>query len=268
MSKLGVVRAFKIKCPSCNSIETVEVDEKVLYEAQSNPLGLAGIAFSHEDHVLIVYIDRNGGERGTRIFPLLQPTAKGFYQATVPTEWLRGLRNISGFTVESRRINYRITGYLKPSTSSIKVRKGETSLEIDFTRDISYHSAKSWMELLVEALDSSFSTNQADYINAIRLLDVLVEEQPFEYVKQVFWLITNASNISVKVRERESLLARKYRPMIIYEKYDGGFINKVLEASRIKVSQLVGLENPQVIYSYIEALLSLQRRRVIDLVIE
>jgi truncated hemoglobin YjbI len=268
MSKQGMVRVFKIRCPACNIVETVEVNDKILIDAQSNPLGLAGVAFPHDNHVLIVYIDRNGEERGTRVFSLLQPVAKGFYQVKVPDEWLRGLRNIAGFTVESKRINYRISGYLRQPSSSIKVYKGETTLEVDFARDISYQQARSWLELLAEALDTSFSFNQADYVNAIRLLDVLIEEKPFEYIKQVFWLITNASNITVKVHEREAMLARKYRPMILFDKHNGGFINRVMEVSNTKVSQLLGLENPQIIYSYIEALLSLQRRKIIDLVVE
>ncbi|ABL77489.1 hypothetical protein [Thermofilum pendens] len=267
MSKLGVQRVFRARCPACSQVEVVEVNDKLLEEAQNNPLGLAGVAFQHETHVFIVYVDRNGGERGTRVFPLLQARGKGLYEVKVQPELLRGLRNIGGFTIESRRLNYRVTGYFEPPSSSIKVYKGETSLEVDFRRDVSYQTTKAWMELLAEALDSSYSYSPTDYVNAVRLLDVLIEEKPFEYIKQVFWLITNASNITVKVRPSEAMLLRKYRPSIIFEKYNGGFVNRVLEAPSVKVSDILGLENPQIMFSYVEALLSLQRRGVIDLVI-
>ncbi len=268
MIKAEIVRIAKIKCPRCGSEFPVNISTNVLEEAKVNPLGLAGVAVPHSDHVLVAYFDRNGDERGVRVFSILQAPEKGVFEVNIPEGDVKGLRNIAGFIIESRKLNLRLKYSARTTSTAIKVSALDTTLEVDFQRDISYHHVKAWLELLVDVFENSYSTLPADYVNAVRVFDIMVEEKPFTYAKQIFWLIANASTITIRPRLPESLLIKKYRPTILYEKYNGGFVSRAVDSVGLRVSEVLGTEMPQILYSYAETLLSLYRRGVIDLVIE
>jgi len=268
MSEVSAVRIVKTRCPRCGEVFPVTLTTELLEEAKSNPLGLVGVALPHSDHVLVAYFDRNGAERGTRVFAALQAPEKGLYEVRVPLGDVKGLRNIAGFVIESRKLNLKLVYSTRSISTSIKVSAPDTCLEVDFQRDVSYSHVRAWLELLVDVLENSYSTLPLDYINTLRIFDVMVEEQPFTYAKQVFWLVANASTITIKPRLPESLLVKKYRPTILYEKYNGNFVSRVIESGGLKVSDILGSEAPQVLFSYAETVLSLYRRGVIDLVIE
>uniref|UniRef100_A0A7C3SLH1 Uncharacterized protein n=1 Tax=Thermofilum pendens TaxID=2269 RepID=A0A7C3SLH1_THEPE len=262
------VKVLKARCPVCGREHAIQVTHEILREAEQNPLGLAGLAFPHEDHVLVVYLDRLGGERGTRAFRLLeQPVARGFTEVRVPPTELQGLRNIEGFWVELGRLGVRVSSESSVSAISLKARRGETTLELNLSRDIGYQTAKPWLELLLEAFDTSYSSELRDYVNAVKALDLLLEEKPFEYARQVLWLLSNASTIAIRLRIPEVHLLKEIRPSLFFERYDGDFVLKVLESGGSTVGKLLSGVLPQVLFSSAETILSLHRRGVIDLVI-
>uniref|UniRef100_A0A7J3X568 Uncharacterized protein n=2 Tax=Thermofilum pendens TaxID=2269 RepID=A0A7J3X568_THEPE len=262
------IKVLKVRCPACDSEHIIQVTPEVLREADQNPLGLTGLAFPHGDHVLVVYVDRLGGERGTRVFRLFQqPAARGFAEVRVPPSELQGLRNIGGFWVELGRLGVRVGTEPSASAVSLKAKKGATTLELDFNRDIGYQTARLWLEMLLDAFDTSYSSELRDYVNAVKALDLLLEEKPFEYARQVLWLLSNASTITIRLRMPEARLLREVRPSLFFERYDGGFVLKVLESSGSTVGELLSGALPQVLFSSAEAILALHRRGVIDLVV-
>ncbi|MEZ0346695.1 MAG: hypothetical protein ABWK01_09105 [Infirmifilum sp.] len=268
MGTAQIIKVAKVTCPRCGSQFSIELTPEILAEVESNPLGLAGVALPHGDHVLVVYFDRNGGERGVRVFSLLQKQEKGFYEVKMERESLKGMRNISGFLIELRKLNLRLI-YLQESTPiTVRLSGRDIGLELTFQKDFSYQKVRGWLELLLDVFEGSYSASPSDYVNTLRILDVMLEENPFAYAKQVFWLVSNASTITIKSRLPESHLLKKYRPTILYEKYNGLFITRVVDSNGIKVSELLTETNPQILFSYSEAILSLYRRGVVDLVIE
>ena len=262
------VRILKVRCPACGSEQAIQVTPEVLKEAEQNPLGLAGLAFPHGDHVLVVYLDRLGGERGARVFKLFQqPAARGLVEVRVPPSELQGLRNIGGFWAELGRLGVRLSSTASTSAVSLRARKGETTLELELNRDIGYQTARPWLEMLLEAFDTSYSSELRDYVNAVKALDLLLEEKPFEYARQVLWLLSNASVITIRLRMPEARLIRELRPTLLFERYDGGFVLKVLESSGSTVGELLSGVLPQVLFASAEAILALHRRGAIDLVV-
>uniref|UniRef100_A0A7C4FAM4 Uncharacterized protein n=1 Tax=Thermofilum pendens TaxID=2269 RepID=A0A7C4FAM4_THEPE len=262
------IRVLRIRCPECGSEHTIPVTQEVIREAEQNPLGLAGLALPHGDHVLVVYLDRLGGERGTRVFRLLQqPTRRGLAEVRVPPSEMQGLRNISGFWAELGKLGVRVSSEALAPAVSLKARRGETTLELAFNRDVGYQTAKPWLEMLLEVFDTSYSSELRDYVNAVKALDLLLEERPFEYARQVLWLLSNASTITVRLRMPEVHLLREIRPSILFERYDGEFIQKVVESGGSTVGELLSGVLPQVLFSSAEAILALHRRGVIDLVV-
>jgi hypothetical protein len=268
MSRAQVIRTVKVRCPRCGAEIPLELTPNIIEEAKANPLGLAGVAYPHLDHVLIVYFDRNGEERGVRVFLTLQAPEKGLYEILLSKDDLKGLRNISGFRVESRKLNIRISSFTTATTAALKISGRDTIVEVDFQRDFSYQILRGWLEILLDVLENSYSSAPLDYVNTFRILDIMLEEKPFAYAKQVFWLVANGSTITIRPRLPEALLLKKYRPTLVYEKYSGAFISKVIEKNEMKVSEALGEDNPQVLFVNAEALLSLYRRGVLDLVIE
>lgn len=267
MSKVEIIRTVKLRCPRCGTEVSLQITPDIVEEALSNPLGLAGVAYPHGDHVLVAYFDRNGGERGVRVFSTLQTPDKGVFEVSLLGDELRGLRNISGFSVLSKKLNMKMS-FLSQSSTTLKVSGRDTVVEVDFRRDFGYQILRGWLEILLDVFENSYSTDPSDYINTIRIFDIMLEEKPFAYAKQVFWLVANASTITSKVRLPEAILLKKYRPTIIFEKYNGEFVSRVVDSNEIRVSEALGKDNPQILFSNAEALLSLYRRGVIDLVIE
>lgn len=268
MTSIGI-NLLKIRCPRCGRESVVQVDEKILEEARSNPLGLAGVVETHDDHAIVVYIDRNGNERGIRIYSLLKKgVTKPYSEFAIPSQELEKMRNISGFIIYLKKLSIVIKGYTDSIRESYKAVKDNTVLEIDFKEDLPYKTIKHWTQLVVEAMNTSYSDNPKDYLNAIKILDVMLEERPFIYASKVFWLVTNASILTMKTKLPEKLLLKKYRPSIIYEMYEAPFINQVIELPQERVDVLIDTGNPQIMFSRAEALLSLYRRGIIDLVME
>ncbi len=60
------LKLIRVKCPKCGSEVLVNISREVLEEARSSPTGLSAAAIPHGGHVLLVYVDANGHERGTR----------------------------------------------------------------------------------------------------------------------------------------------------------------------------------------------------------
>lgn len=260
---------LKVKCPKCGRESIIQVDETIIEEARSNPLGMAGVVEIHGDHALIIYIDRNGNERGMRIYSLLKKdVTKHYTEFTISPKELEKMRNVAGFILHLKKLGIMIKGYTGPMHDSYKAAKENAVLEIDFKEDIPYKTIKHWTQMVVEAINTSYSDNPKDYLNAIKILDVMLEERPFIYANKVFWLVTNASTLTMKTKLPEKLLLKNYRPSIIYERYEVPFINHIIELPQEKVDVLINTENPQIMFSRAEAVLSLYRRGIIDVVIE
>lgn len=66
------VRALKLKCPQCGRESAIQVGEDTLAAAAASQTGLVGVADYHGDHVLVVYVDSEGRDRGVRVFRALQ----------------------------------------------------------------------------------------------------------------------------------------------------------------------------------------------------
>ena len=263
------MRVLKVRCPSCGDTFTLEVRPELLAEAAASPIGLAGLAVPHGDHVMVVYVDSSGGERGVRVFKsLLVGVGKGLADLTVPPTLLAGLRNIGGFVAELGKLGIRLRASSGAAAVTLRARKGGTSLELEFTSDVSYQAAKPWLELFLDVVDTSYSNEPLDYVNAVRVLDLLLEEKPFTYARQILWLLTNSSTITVRMRAPEMRLVRELRPSLLFERYNGNFIARVLESGGLRLSDLLASENPQLLLSSAEAVLALYRRGVVDLVVE
>ena len=263
------VNIIRTKCPKCRRESIVSVDESLLQEALQNPLGMVGVVEIHGDHALVIYIDRNGHERGKRIYPLLKTAERGPYtEYKISADELARLKNISGFALDLKRLHILIKGYVQDLKDSYKISSENAVLEIDFNEELSYKVIKHWTKLVFDAINTSYSDNPNDYLNAIKILDVVLDEQPFIYANKVFWLITNASTLTMRSRLPEKMLLQKYRPSIIYERYEQQFINHVVSLPQEKVYNLLSGDNPQIMFARAEALLSLYRRGVIDLVVE
>lgn len=262
------MKVLKVRCPQCGSEFVLDITATLLSEAAQNPMGLAGIALPHGDHVLVVYVDSSGGERGVRVFKSFQaPAARRVTEFLVPDNALRGLRNIGGFTAELGKLGVKLKASTGKAALLLRGRKGDSSMELELVRSLEYQVVAPWLDMLLEVMDTSYSSEVADYVNAVKALDLLIEEKPFTYARQVLWLIANSSIIKTRLRMPEAQLVRSLKPSIIFERYNGGFISRVLESGETRLRELLTTESPQLLFSSAEALLSLYRRGIIDLVV-
>ncbi|MEM0377586.1 MAG: hypothetical protein QXI90_07435, partial [Thermofilum sp.] len=262
------LKVLKVRCPQCGTEFTLDVTTAVLNEASQSPMGLAGVALPHGDHVLVVYVDSSGGERGLRVFKSFQmPAARQMTEVLVPSDALKGLRNIGGFTIELGKLGLRLTSPAGRAALLLKGRKGDTSIELELVRNLDYQAARPWLEMLLEVIDTSYSIEVADYVNSLRVLDVLLEERPFVYARQVLWLVANSSIVKTRLRMPEAQLVRTLKPSAIFERYGGGFVSRVLESGEARLRELLTAESPQLLLSSAEAILALYRRGAVDLVV-
>lgn len=261
-------KVLKTRCPRCGRDIVVEVNERILMEARNNPLGMAGIVEMHGDHAAVVYVDRNGNERGVRVYPVLAKGAEEYTVFTLPSASLENFYNIGGFSLTLKKLRMMIRAGLQEEGVTLRASKGEAVLELDFKRDFSWSTVKRFTWILVDAVSTSYSENPNDYLNAVKLLDVVLREPQFFYSKDVFWLVTNASTITMKTRLPEAMLFRKYRPSMLFERYDTRFLLRVAETPSEPVSKLLRSDNPHVVYSRADALLAMYKRGIIDLVVE
>lgn len=262
------LRILRVRCPQCGAEFTLDVTAALLSEAAQSPMGLAGVALPHGDHVLVVYVDSSGGERGARVFRSFQLTAtKQMSEVLVPSEALRGLRNIGGFTVELGKLGVKLVHTAGRATLLVRGKRGDTSIELELVRSLDYQAVKPWLEMLVEVVDTSYSVETADYVNSLKVLDLLLEERPFVYARQVLWLIANSSIIKTRLRMPEAQLVKMLKPSTIFERYGGGFVARVLDSGEARLRELLMTESPQLLLSSAEAVLSLYRRGIIDLVV-
>jgi len=54
----------KVECPKCKIKEILIINDEVIEKAKASPSGITAISFSHEDHLMVVYIDTEGNIRG------------------------------------------------------------------------------------------------------------------------------------------------------------------------------------------------------------
>ncbi len=263
--RLALRRVLKTRCPRCGKDIVVEIGDEILREARENPLGMAGIVEMHGDHAAVVYIDRNGNERGVRVYSVLAKGGEEYTVFTLPPASLRGFSNIAGFALTLRKLRMKIQADLSEEGVMLHAVRGDAVLDLDFRRDFSWNTVKRLAGVLVDTIDSSYSENPNDYLSAIKILDVILKEPNFLYSKQVFWLVTNASTLSVRTRLPEAMLFRKYRPSMLFERYDAHFLLSVAETPRESVAKLLKSDNPYTVYSRADALLAMYKRGIIDI---
>ncbi len=263
--RLALRRVIKTRCPRCGRDIVVNIGPDILEEARRNPLGMAGVVELHGDHAAVVYIDRNGNERGVRVYSVLARGAEEYTVFTLPPAALEGFTNISGFSLTLKKLKMKIQAMLGEEGVFLHAVKGDAELMLDFKKDFEWGVVKRLAGVLVDTIDTSYSENPNDYLNAIRILDVILKEPNFLYSQEVFWLVTNASTLMVTTRLPEAMLFKKYRPSMLFERYDAHFLAEVADIPRENVAKLLKVGNPYAVYSRADALLAMYKRGIVDI---
>ncbi|RLE98286.1 MAG: hypothetical protein DRJ63_07965 [Thermoprotei archaeon] len=90
-----------VKCPKCKTEILIDQNELELAASKAKRgAGLYSLAFDHEDHVVIIYIDETGNIRGVEASPLLRSEVPLFVKIDIvpipkPREKMPSLKRLS-----------------------------------------------------------------------------------------------------------------------------------------------------------------------------
>ena len=106
MGGKNMYREARIKCTKCLEEVRIPITEEVMERAKASPSGITSVAVDHGNHVVLVYLDSEGKERGTEIMDAMveeKPSRAGLRQIPIPQK-AGDLPRVSALTEEEWRI--------------------------------------------------------------------------------------------------------------------------------------------------------------------
>ena len=223
-------------------------------------MGMTGVVDIHRDHALVIYVDSQGHERGSRVYSLIAPLEAG-KTFTIPFKYMTSFKNIKAFKLFLKDKDLVIEGYKERPNIMIKGVLDTIELEIAFSK--LSNQVYEWFNIFLRSIDKARDKIKIETLyKALQLIDFFSETEPSEKMKNLLTLVLSSMNITYKIDKR----ARKYYELIktILEKnYPGSTIEEVEKLQGKLLYEILRLKDPLAIKESIEFLLALEKREVI-----
>lgn len=249
------VRLLKLSCPQCGRESVIQVGDDALVAAASSPTGLVGVADYHGDHVLVVYVDGEGRDRGVRVFRTLQ---RGEVIRVTPT-YLSFMTNLSGFRVLSE--GWSVECFAGTPKALLRVQGGRGALEMEM-KDLSKAvQAIAWGESLLSSVAKVVHPDPSGLLLSILLMDASIPYPPSPFATRMFEIALKARRMVVKVDPGAAELLRTYISRISW--LSPRTIDFALSVNGWRLVDAVIAPDPLTMRERLSALISLERRGVV-----
>jgi len=197
-------RVMKLKCPQCGVESYVKVGEDELAAAAASPTGLVGVADYHGDHVLVVYVDSEGRDRGVRVFRALQ---RGEV-VRVNAAFLSHMGSIAGFRVRSG--GWSVECFAGNPRALLRVFRGELTLDVELKSFDLASKAVDWGDQFLAALQRVGQPDPGGLLLSILLLDAYIPELPSPFSRRAFEVAMKSGRLVVETDRSAAELLREY----------------------------------------------------------
>ncbi|RLE87268.1 MAG: hypothetical protein DRJ49_06695 [Thermoprotei archaeon] len=255
---------IKLRCPICRDECSITVDSATLTSARESPSGIVGLAIPHGDHVVIVYIDSKGRDRGVRAY-------RTIIGETIPTKLLRLTPDflqkfaiLEGFRISLGMRNIVIECFNEEPTTVLSSKYEDLTLEVLPNELNSFKVAAYWMNsFLRELYEAVHNTDFRTLMKGLMLLDSTLTSPPTIYTRNMFKFTLLSGKLSVVVDRDAGRLFMKYLDLLpwLYK----GIINKILESNGTLLLDLIKNMDSPTMKKFMESLLFLERRGVVRL---
>jgi len=250
-----VVRTLRILCPQCGRESSVQLREDALAAAAASPTGLVGVADYHGDHVLVVYVDGEGRDRGVRVFRVLQ---RGEVVRVNPA-YLAYMSNLSGFRVTSG--GWSVECFAGSPEVLLRLQEGGGALELEL-RDLSAAPrAAGWGRGLLEAVARVGEHDPAGLLLSMLLLDASLPNPPSPFAARMFEVALKSRRLVVRFDPDAAELLRLYVGQVPW--LSARSIEFAQSVSGWRLIDAVVGPDPLTMRERLMALLSLERRGVV-----
>lgn len=249
------VRALKLKCPQCGADSRVEIREDVLATAASSPTGLVGVADYHGDHVLVVYVDSEGRDRGVRVFRAL---LRG-ETIRVNTAFLSHMNSIAGFRVSSG--GWSVECFAGNPRALLRVFRDELMLDLEL-KDFGLASkAMEWSGQFLAALQRVGQPDPGGLLLSVLLLDAYMPEQPSLFSRRTFEIVMKSGRLIVRTDRSAAELFRESASRVPW--LSPRFVDFAVSVNGLRLVDAVLGSDPLTIQRRLVMLMSLERRGVV-----
>lgn len=249
------VRLLKLKCPQCGRESALQVREDSLAAASTSPTGLVGIADYHGDHVLVVYVDGEGRDRGVRVFRALQ---RGEVIRVNPA-YLTYMNVIAGFRVSFG--GWSLECFPGSPRTLLRVTRGESLLEMELRSLERAASSVDWGDSFLAALSRVGQPDPGELLLSILLLDSSIQFPPSPFATRMFEVSLKSRRLVVRVDPGAAELLREYVSRIPW--LSTRLIDYAVSVNGWRLVDAVLGPDPLTIRERLTTILSLERRGVV-----
>jgi hypothetical protein len=251
------VRVLKLKCPECGRETAIQVGEDTLVAAAASPTGLVGVADYHGDHVLVVYVDGEGRERGVRAFRTLQ---RGEVLRVNPS-FLSYTSLVAGFRASSG--GWSVECFAGSPRALLRVLRGEHALDLELKSFEHAARVVEWGGALLEAVGRAGQPDLGGLLLSLLLFDAYAASQPSPFAARMFGIALKARRLTVRVDPGAAELLREYAARV--PGLSPRLVDFAIGVNGWRLIDAIAGPDPLTIRERLQALLSLERRGVVGL---
>jgi len=261
---ISSVREIKVKCPICEDECSIVVDSATLTSARESPSGIGGLAVPHGDHVMIVYVDSEGRDRGVRVYKTIIGEEIPTKLLRLTPEFLREFSILKGFRVNLGRRNIVIECFNEEPITLLHSKYKDLSLELLPSELNSFKIASYWLNNFMRELEEAiYDIDFRTLMKGLMMLDSSLNSPPKVYTRNIFKVVLSSKNLFIVVDEDGKELFTKYLDLLpwLYR----GVVTKILESNGTLLLDLIKNLDSLSTRKFIESLLSLERRGIVRL---
>jgi len=257
-------KILKTFCPKCNSNITVEVSDSVISSAKYSPTGIVGVVDIHGDHALVIYVDSNGHERGTRVYTLLSPAISGERKPVIiPLRYLDALSNTLGFRLILKKEDLIIEGFKRRLDILFKCQGLTADIELAIRKITG--SVIKWLRAFVRAFDRAGGKFRFDtFYKCMILVDNMIYTNPPGHSDMLLSLLLRSRDIAYRVNIKAlkiySLMPRNIDRY--YKAIDSGML---LKYSGRTLYEILADRNVNEVWEILDYILAMKRRDIIEI---
>ncbi|RLF04908.1 MAG: hypothetical protein DRK00_05680 [Thermoprotei archaeon] len=251
------LRVLRVTCPACGELCEVHLDEETLAAARSSPTGLAGVADFHGDHILVLYIDAEGRDRGVRVYRALQR----WEVIRVNPSFLSYMSEIRGFRVSAGSV---VECFQDSPRALIRVSGGDVELEAALRSFERAGPAVAWMEEFLEGLRrGARAADLGTLLLSMLILDSCLALKPLWGAARAFEAVLKSRRLVVRVDRSAAELFKVYADRIRW--LYAGALDAVLEMDGWRLIDALAARDAITARERLFSVLALERRGIVRL---
>lgn len=251
------LRILRVRCPACGEECEVRLDEETLAAAGSSPTGLAGVADFHGDHILVLYVDAEGRERGARVYRAM----RRWEVVRVNPAFLSYMREMEGFKVSAGSV---VECFQDSPRAVVRVSRGGVEMEAALRSLERAGSAVSWMEEFLKGLERGLeSADLETVLLSVLVLDSCLALEPLWGAARMFEAILASRRLSIRVDRGAAALFRLYADRLGWLR--AGVLDSVLSMDGWRLVEALAARDALTVRERMFSILALERRGVVRL---